>query len=532
MSRRALQRSRYSPGNLAPDVLERLFIGRSGLLDELIAKVSRSVLSKDKQHILLVGPRGSGKTHATALLHRRLKTDPKLAEARARAIIAYLNEEEWGVASFLDFILVILRSIQSEHGEVARGIALVEETFERDPDKARDLAEDTLRQVVKNKTLVLLCENLNDLFQAIGAEGQQRWRSLVQEQRSWCIVATAPSLFLQVSRQTEPFYGFFTIRSLEKLSLDDAIELLRCKAELEGRSELAAAIDTATGRARVRAIHHIVGGNHRAYIVLSEFLTRESLGELVSPFMNMVDDLTPYYQERTRNSTSPLQRKLVDYLCRQRRPATVRDIARATLVQQQSAAKQLGELAKFGIVQKTSRGRESFYEISEPLMRLCIEVKDKRTEYISVLVDLLRHWFSARELESRHQDPSARASFVDPIAGLWNELQQRGPSSFATQCVALLDQLTGVTGSRQELVSEALLAILHRLVRTRSSSSRHPEWADALAMMTSRMPGFEVLLQLFSVGVHYTATGDEGVLLDIPLEQRRLLLDAIVSGPK
>jgi hypothetical protein len=41
--------------------------------------------------------------------------------------------------------------------------------------------------------------------------------------------------------------------------------------------------------------------------------------------------------------------------------------------------------------------------------------------------------------------------------------------------------------------------------------------------MSSHGPGFEVLLQLFSVGVRYAATQDEGVLLDLPLEQRKLL---------
>ncbi len=71
-------------------------------------------------------------------------------------------------------------------------------------------------------------------------------------------------------------------------------------------------------------------------------------------------------------------------------------------MQPQSAAKQLGELAKAGLVQKTSRGRESFYELSDPLMRICIEVRDNRAGYIGAFVDLLRHWFSSRELESSH----------------------------------------------------------------------------------------------------------------------------------
>ena len=588
MSSRSLQTSRYSPGNLAPAVLERLLVGRAELLDELVNKVSRSILTKDKQHMLLIGPRGTGKTHLMALLHQRLTTDPALAAERAKSVIVYLNEEEWGIASFLDFLLTILLSIDSGHGEIASQIALVGETFARDPARARDLAENALQDAIKGRTLVLLCENLHDLFEGLGAEGQARWRSLVQEQRSWCIVATAPSLFADVSRQTEPFYGFFTIRSLEQLSLDEAIELLRRKAELEGRRDLAEALDTPTGRARVRAIHHIVGGNHRAYIVLSQYLTKESLDDLVAPFMNMVDDLTPYFQERMRSLTSPLQRKLVSYLCKQRRPSAVRDIARLALVQPQSAAKQLGELAKSGLVQKTSRGRESYYELSDPLMRICIEVRDNRAGYVESFVELLRHWFSSRELESNHHplyeealasaeqgkldvnavaerlaalgaiaqsrslrslSGSTRQGVLDILGGLarengdtdvqslleildsslWLEPQQRGPASFAAQVAALNDRLP--RAARGAAISGSLSGVLRRLIRTRSAASGRAGWADALQKLSSQLPALGALLQLFSVGVRYAETRDASVLLELPLEQRRLLLDETGKTP-
>src|SRR5262249_36787284 len=139
MNGRDLQTSRYSPGNLAPAVLERMFVGRSALLEDLIAKVSASILSESKHHMLLVGPRGSGKTHAIALLHQRLTTAPSLAAARGRSVIAYLNEEEWGVASYLDFILVILRRLQPDHEEVTDRISVVEDAFERDPDKTYNI---------------------------------------------------------------------------------------------------------------------------------------------------------------------------------------------------------------------------------------------------------------------------------------------------------------------------------------------------------------------------------------------------------
>jgi hypothetical protein len=84
----------------------------------------------------------------------------------------------------------------------------------------------------------------------------------------------------------------------------------------QGNLELASFIQTPTGRSRIDAVHFLAGGNPRIYVIFSEFLaSRESLDELASAFMAMLDDLTPYYQERMKN-LSPQQRKIVDILVR------------------------------------------------------------------------------------------------------------------------------------------------------------------------------------------------------------------------
>ena len=58
------------------------------------------------------------------------------------------------------------------------------------------------------KTLLILCENLVDLFHGLGEEGQKRWRAAIQEDGNWTIVASTPSLFAAVTLQDNPFYGF------------------------------------------------------------------------------------------------------------------------------------------------------------------------------------------------------------------------------------------------------------------------------------------------------------------------------------
>lgn len=396
-----LRSSRYSPGNMDRESLEALFVGRHDVMEDVLSRVTTSIRRPEKHYILLVGPRGSGKTHLLVLAHHRLMDRVDAVGARDRVAVALLNEEEWGVASFLDLVVRILRALVGQAPGLDAEIAAIYGRFAKDPADAESFAVARLREHTRGKTLLLLCENLVDLFHGLGEEGQQRWRALIQEDGNWAIVASTPSLFAAVTLQDNPFYGFFTIRALEKINFETGLDLLARKAVHEGKTGLAEFLRTPLGRARARAIHHLAAGNHRAYVVLFDFLDKESLDDLVGPFMHMVDDLTPYYQDRMRQ-LPPAQRKIVEFLCLQGKPTTIKNISTPCLMSHQTAAKQIGELQTAGFVSRMRSGRNTYCELSEPLMRICIEVKDNKTRYFHLFVEFLRRWFTARELERRH----------------------------------------------------------------------------------------------------------------------------------
>ena len=396
-----LRSSRYSPGNMNRESLEALFVGRHEVMDDVLSRVTGSIRGPEKHFILLVGPRGAGKTHFLSLAYHRLMDRLETDNDCDRVAVAVLKEEERGVASFLDLVVRVLRALADQVPNLDAEIAGIYDQFVRDPAEAEALAVELLRQCTRGKTLLLLCENLVDLFHGLGEEGQKRWRSTIQEDGNWSIVASTPALFAGLTLQDNPFYGFFTIRALEKIDFDTGLELLARKAVHEGQTELADFVRTPLGRARVRAIHHLAAGNHRAYVVLFDFLDKESLEDLVDPFMHMVDDLTPYYQDRMRQ-LPPAQRKIVEFLCLEGKPTTVKEISTPCLMSHQTAAKQIGELATAGFVSRTRFGRNTYCELAEPLMRICIEVKDNKTRHFRLFVEFLRHWFTTRELERRH----------------------------------------------------------------------------------------------------------------------------------
>ena len=396
-----LRSSRYSPGNMDHESLEAVFVGRDDVMEDVLSRTTTSIRGAQKHYILLVGPRGSGKTHLLALAYHRLMVSFDADDYGDSVAIALLKEEEWGVASYLDLIVRILRALAEEAPQLDVKIADVYDRFSKDPVDAEAFAVRLLRRHTGGKTLLLLCENLVDLFHGLGDEGQRRWRAAIQEDGNWAIVATTPQLFAAVTVQDNPFYGFFTIRALKKIDFETGIDLLAKKAIHEDKSDLADFLRTPLGRARARAVHHLAAGNHRAYVVLFDFLDKESLEDLIGPFMHMVDDLTPYYQDKMRQRP-PAQRKIIEFLCLKGTPATVKDISTSCLMSQQTASKQIGELVTVGFVSRNRSGRYTFCELSEPLMRICIEVKDNKAQRFRLFVEFLRHWFTSRELERRH----------------------------------------------------------------------------------------------------------------------------------
>lgn len=508
-----LRSSRYSPGNMDRESLEALFVGRGDLMEDVLARVTKSVLGKGKHYILLVGPRGSGKTHFLTLAHHRLVDRLRAANALGSVAVALLKEEEWGVASFLDFVVRILRALADQAPELDAEIAAVYNRFSKDAAEAEAFALAQLRQHTRGRTLLLLCENLVDLFDGLGEEGQKRWRSTIQEDGNWAIVASTPSLFSAVTLQDNPFYGFFTIRSLERIDFDTALDLLAKKATHEGKTELAVFLRTPLGRARARAIHHLAAGNHRAYVVLFDFLNKETLDDLVQPFMHMVDDLTPYYQDRLRQ-LAPAQRKIVEFLCLEGKPKTIKDISTPCLMSQQTTAKQIGELDAAGLVSRMRIGRNTYCELSDPLMRICIEVKDNKTEHFRLFVELLRHWFDAGAYAKAAE--GAGTIETSPDGALFGARHlPRGLQELRDLLACRLDD-----GAVGRLLTHFLRMNVGNLVGDLA------DWEQAfesLDVSMSELPDCRIPIEMLKFSVRYANTGDERHLLGLPIEQRQLL---------
>lgn len=393
--------SAFTPSISQTSVVERLLVDprRAELAARIVELVRESARGESKHHTLVIGPRGWGKTHLATVVYNRLRNDSSLRES---LIIARLAEEGETVTSFLDLLLHILTAIEAEYGE---GLppdypSRLRALYEMDAVGADAAATKLLIETAAHRTVLVIVENLDDVFEGLGIQGQHRLRAFIQDHAFWSIVATAPEIFDAVRSQEAPFYGFFRAYHLDRFTVDDATEMLARIAEIRGDRELAARVRAPGGRARVRALDHLAKGTPRVYVLLSDFLTAPTFEEFVGAFLKTLDGLTPYFQERLRELT-PQQRKVIEYLCGRGGAATVKEIARHCFLSPSTTSGHLKALRAAGFVTSESVGREAYYELREPLMRLWHEVKTNHGEPIRLLVEFLRLWYTRDELEKK-----------------------------------------------------------------------------------------------------------------------------------
>ena len=72
---------KYNPDQYLPDELEKTFVARKSLLDEIINDLTARIDASTNQNFLIIGPRGIGKTNMLLMIQNRIKKDSKLSKS-------------------------------------------------------------------------------------------------------------------------------------------------------------------------------------------------------------------------------------------------------------------------------------------------------------------------------------------------------------------------------------------------------------------------------------------------------------------
>jgi tetratricopeptide (TPR) repeat protein len=266
----------------------------------------------------------------------------------------------------------------------------------------------------------------------------------------------------------------------------------------------------------VRAVHHLAGGNPRVYMLFSQFITRDALDNLVEAFMKMLDDLTPYYQARMKELSNQ-QRKIVELLVDRRHPVMVKEIAADCFIDAGTAASQLRELRKLGYVEAEQNGRESFYELREVLMRLCLEVKKQRGQWVEIFVEFLKIWYPLSERKNQLELMRGTSQYIK------DEHLERALLSDEDPCFigSRRDLQRALKEQRQLLAAETLEELFHSQRLTEENYQKLVElvqtdqYSEALVQTNRYSETQKQFSDLFSQVEEYASWSDIDTWSDI-----------------
>ena len=217
---------KYNPGFLTDDEIIASFCVRTAEFDSLVESLRESGAGSSP-HSLVIGPRGSGKTH----LLLRVAVEVRRSPALAGLFPVVFAEESYEVATCGELWLECLGRLAEQAPEVEReSLRLSYEDLRKatDDQALTDGAIGALLDFVDRhqKRLVVIVENLNMLFADIGdPDLGWRLRQTLQTEPRIILLGSATSRFDEIDNPEHALYDLFRVITLRPLDTAECTNL-------------------------------------------------------------------------------------------------------------------------------------------------------------------------------------------------------------------------------------------------------------------------------------------------------------------
>ncbi len=389
----------YNPERMTEREIKETFVAHQWLVDEIISILTRQPDGPGVQHVVIVAPRGMGKT--TMLLMLRFTVLG--AEIGRHWQPVMFPEESYGVNELTDLWLAALNHIAAETKDLD-----LQDEISRITTDASHLEENALARLknwrVKNgKRLMLLIDNLDMILDQIGDERDNaRLRDVLMNDGTLMLVGGATTFFKEARAYDQPLYNLFKIYNLNNLDSDQIRDLLRRRAELDNLKDFDETLRA--NESRIRVLEYFTEGNPRLVLMLYRIITHSDISEVRRGLEKLLDEVTPYYKAKIE-ALPPQQRKILDQIARStsrtREGMTPTQIAAETRLPVNQVSSQLKRLSEAGYVHAANiRSRSSYYTLSEPLYAIWYQMRFGRDarKRMNWLVLFLKNWYDADEL--------------------------------------------------------------------------------------------------------------------------------------
>ena len=303
-----IRRRLYNPAQLTPDELKASFVAREDTLEEMLRLLAEQTPGRPCQHMMLIGPRGMGKTTLGLRFLHSVAETPDLAAAW-QPVPFY--EESYGIVDLADFWLAALDHLTRATDEpewAGRADALTRE--ERDGERLAAYAIAALMDYCQRtgKRLILFVENLDAIFGQVRNEREiHALRANLIERPEILLLGSANTVFEAIRAHDRPFYEFFRLFFLRGIGTEETGRLLDMFAGREGRPDISQALIHERGR--LETLRRLTDGNPRLLVLACRILMETPLGEAIEDLEQLIDEQTPYFKARIEE-LAPQARKV------------------------------------------------------------------------------------------------------------------------------------------------------------------------------------------------------------------------------
>ena len=378
----AVATKKYNPGFLSDNEIIETFCVRSDEFASIMESV-RECTGNSNTHTIVIGPRGSGKTHLLLRVAAEMRRDASLAGY----FPVVFPEESYEIATIGEFWLECLARLTeqapaSERSRLRRSYSDIRETADD-----RDLADRSLGSILTfadqhEVRVLLVVENLNMLFSDM-ADPDTGWRlrQTLQVEPRIILLGSATSRFAEIDSPDHSLYDLFRVVTLPALDTEGCDMLW---SSLTGQPR---------GSQQIRPLQILTGGNPRLISVVAGFEKTYSFKGLMSNLLDLVDEHTEYFKSHIE-ALPPQERRVYLALARLWKPASASEVASQARVKVNTCSALLKRLADRGAVsiEGGARRRRTYY-VAERMYNIYYLLRRPGAE--SHVVDALVHFMAS-----------------------------------------------------------------------------------------------------------------------------------------
>lgn len=396
---------KFSPGMYQSDKeIISQFIVRNHELKITLEVLHGNIKSSSCQHVLVVAPRGRGKTMLLARVAAELRTKDRFSEHLLPVQFMEESQEIFNLDDFwLETLFHLAREVTTYDSTLAQELrkthaALTDRWQEREiGDRARATVLAAADQL--GRKLVLMVENLQALCESVDKDFGWKLREALQSEPQIMLLASATSRFESLDDVEQPFFELFRIVSLERLDTKNCQILWEAVSGKEASAR------------EIRPLEILTGGSPRLLVIIAESARHGSMRHLMEELVTLIDEHTEYFRNHLENFPKT-ERRVYLAMIDLWQPSKPHEIAARARMDIRKVSTMLGRLVNRGAVIPEGSANKRLYVAAERLYSIYYKLRRERDEAAVVknLIYFMAVFYNESELSKMSRNLGAEAT--------------------------------------------------------------------------------------------------------------------------